>query len=94
MKLTELGALLPDTGACKAPEALQILDAEFEEDDEDDTGTETDLLEALELLQACLDKMEGVIRLGQVKRVNWMHEKELFDLCLEVSAFLNQWEDE
>jgi hypothetical protein len=60
---------------------------------EEDTTDPEDLLEALELLEACLVQMEAIIRMPRGRKVGYTQEKELIDLCIEVTGYLDQFED-
>jgi len=70
---------------------LDLNDTEPEE--EGGEGLEDDLQEALDLLVTCQNQLEELVRSKHKKR-SWMQEKEIEDLAVEISAFLNQWEDQ
>lgn len=70
------------------------LDVEFEAEDEDtqDEELEEDLTEARDLLDAFLKVIEPLIQLPRGKKISYAQERELTELCLEVTAYLDQWE--
>lgn len=69
---------------------LQDSKEEDEEDDNEDALTimEEDLDDALELLEACQGHFDGLIRSN---RLNWVEQRELMDLSMEVQRFRQQW---
>lgn len=72
------------------------LDVEFEAETEDendqDEELEEDLTEARDLLDAFLKMIEPLIQLPRGRKITYTQERELTELCLEVTAYLNQWE--
>lgn len=62
------------------------------DDDPDEEGQmESDLNDALELLESWLVLAEGMMRKKNKGRWSWQEEKELEDLAQETTGFLAPW---
>lgn len=66
---------------------------EFDEE-EDEDSVESDLSQALELLEACLMQIDARLTCKKGKRKPlWASDKELKGLALEVTAYLDQFQN-
>ena len=59
--------------------------------EEEDT-TEDDLSEAMELIEQFTEAVEGVLKACVTKRLTAKRYKELEDLCVDATGFMNIWE--
>lgn len=91
MKLEEFEAEHIPLVTAEVVDPEDINDADDESDEE--TTLEEDLEESLELLSKCLDEMEKAIRYSSRRRLHWSQEKDMTELCIDVSAFLSQWDN-
>jgi len=67
---------------------------EAEDDDDPDTELEEDLCEARELIDSFLSLIEPLLRLPRGRKITPTQESELLELCMEATAFADQWESE